>query len=153
MFNVPLPSLLRFFFLADNVGSLKTQISQNTKLHYLAEEKKQKESIRERLGRGTLNTCANFYGLTQKRRGHWHLKESGVLCLNQPVLICALHTSTWCCVSEGKQPNASEAFSQLVRIFFYFVHCVAKVLQSTKGFRGFFFFYSTHWVGREKKKK
>ena len=55
---------------------------------YVAQTKKQKD-ICKRLGRGTLNTCAKFEGLTsisQKRRGHWTLKEFGAISLNQPEL-------------------------------------------------------------------
>ena len=41
--------------------------------------KKTPKYIRERLGGGTLNTCAKIQGLiSQKRRGHWTLKEFGV---------------------------------------------------------------------------
>ena len=53
------------------------------------------------LERGTLNTCAKFQGLTlskKKRRGHWHLKEFWVLCLNQPV--CA-----WEARPQGKKTS------------------------------------------------
>ena len=56
--------------------------AKNTKPRNSGEKKK-----RLRFGRGTLNTCANFR-VSQKRRGHWHLKEFRVL--NQPVLV-----STW----------------------------------------------------------
>ena len=66
VFNVPLPSLSRMFFsfiLAENVGSFKTQISQKYKKNQIpgAGEKKCR-----RFGRGTLNTCAKFPGLTLK---------------------------------------------------------------------------------------
>ena len=55
-----------FFSFAENEGSLKTQISpKNTKPQTSDKNTKQKtkQNIRERLGRGTLNTCANFPGL------------------------------------------------------------------------------------------
>ena len=50
-------------------------------------ERKKGNPIGKRLGRGTVNTRAKFQGLfSRKRRGHWTLKEFGVLCLNhQPV--------------------------------------------------------------------
>ena len=39
------------------------------------------------LGMGTLNPCAKFQGLSQKRRGHWTLTEFGGLSLNRPVCV------------------------------------------------------------------
>ena len=86
---MPLPSLLQlffFFFLAENVGSLKTQISQkNAKPQTSDENKKQKKrSLQAR--QGHTKNVRNFSGSnSKKRRGHWHLKEFWVLCLNQPV--------------------------------------------------------------------
>ena len=51
-------------------------------------KRKQKTPVtRKMLGRGTLNPCAKFQGLSQKRRGHWTLKEFVVLCLNQPACV------------------------------------------------------------------
>ena len=80
---------MRFFiFSAENVGFLKTQISPPPKKQtkYLAKKTKKRSSKARQGHMGTLNTCAKFQGLdSQKRRGHWHLKEFGVLCLNQPV--------------------------------------------------------------------
>ena len=75
------------FFSAENVGSLETQISQKNTQTQISDEKnkKQKTSIRSRLGRGALNTCKISGSNSQKRRGRWHLKEFGVLCLNQPI--------------------------------------------------------------------
>ena len=52
-----------------------------------------KTHIRKRLGRGTLNTCAKFQGLSQKRRGHWTPNEFGAISLNQPVLVCTYEQS------------------------------------------------------------
>ena len=52
-------------FFAENVGSLKTQISpKNTKIQYLAEKRKRKK--KHSFGRGTLNTCAKFQGLNSQ---------------------------------------------------------------------------------------
>ena len=49
--------------------------------HIFGEKKQEtKKPIRERPGRGTLNTCAKSQGLTQKRRGH--LDFSAVKCKN-----------------------------------------------------------------------
>ena len=99
VFSVPLPSLFRgcvcvcvCFFSAENVGSLETQISQKNTQTQISDEKnkKQKTSIRSRLGRGALNTCKISGSNSQKRRGRWHLKEFGVLCLNQPVHITGI---------------------------------------------------------------
>ena len=43
---------------------------------YLAKKKEKEKTVRQRLGRGTLNTCAKFQGLDSKiRRGHWRLNE------------------------------------------------------------------------------
>ena len=76
-------------FFAGNAGSLRTKISQKIqKPEYLAKTNKRKiKNTRKRLGTGTLNTCAKFQGsVSQKRRGHWTLKEIGVLRLNQPMV-------------------------------------------------------------------
>ena len=77
-------------FFAENVGSLKTQISPKKckKPKYLNINITKKN--RWRLGRGTLNTCAKFQGLTLKNGvDNWRLKEVGGLCLNQ--LVTATH--------------------------------------------------------------
>ena len=50
------------------MGSLKTQISPPKIKTKISDEKikKKKKSIRQRLGKGTLNTCAKFQGPTLK---------------------------------------------------------------------------------------
>ena len=95
VFNVPLPSLSRIvfflffcFFSTEIWDPLRPKYPPKTqKPKYLAEKKrKKKKPIRERLGRGTLNTCAKFQGLSlQNGVDIWTLKEFGVSCLNQPV--------------------------------------------------------------------
>ena len=51
VFNVPLPSLLRFFFsFAGNVGSLKTQISKKKQPNYLAKKTKTKKNVKGSAG-------------------------------------------------------------------------------------------------------
>ena len=93
VFNVPLPTLLRMgFFIycfAENVGSLKTQTSPRTTKTRIPGEKKQKQkpkkqSLKARQGH-IEHVCKISGSNSQKRRGHWRLKEIGVLCLNQPV--------------------------------------------------------------------
>ena len=120
---------------AEHVGSPKTQISpKKQKPKYLAKKTKNKNPpFVKRLGRGILNTC-NFSGSnSQKRRGHWHLKEFWVLCLNQPVYMPALlwHSSAYlllyyCCSSTA-----------VAVVLLSYTHC---------GFMGyswmFFFYYS-----------
>ena len=74
VFNVSLPSLSQmvsfvfFVFFAENVESLKTQISKKYKPPNIWQQKtkKQEKNIRKRLGRGTLNTCAKCQGLSLK---------------------------------------------------------------------------------------
>ena len=93
VFNVPLPTLLRMgFFIycfAENVGSLKTKTSPSTTKTRIPGEKKQKQkpkkqSLKARQGH-IEHVCKISGSNSQKRRGHWYLKEFGVLCLNQPL--------------------------------------------------------------------
>ena len=74
------------FFFAENVGSLNTQISsKKQKPKYLTKKTENKKYIFVRLGRGTLNTCAKFRGLTLKNGvdiGIW--RDFGFYA-NQPV--------------------------------------------------------------------
>ena len=78
-----------FFGGGGNLGPLKTQKSQKLqKLKNLAKKKKnKKKNIRKRLVRGTPFTRVQSFRVSQKWRGHYALKEFGVLCLNQPVSI------------------------------------------------------------------
>ena len=71
VFNVSLPILFRmsfFFVFAGDLGSLKTQIPQKIQKNQMSGEKRKKKEknpfICKRVGRGTLNTCAKFQGLT-----------------------------------------------------------------------------------------
>ena len=75
-----------FFFPTENVGSLKTQISPARTKKKSDEKKTQKKthSLKARQG-DTKHVRENSGSNFQKRRGHRHLKEFRVLCLNQPV--------------------------------------------------------------------
>ena len=64
------------FFLPKMWGSLKTKISPK----YLAKKKDWKT----RQGH-IKHLCKTSGSITQKRRGHWHLKEFGASCLNHQV--------------------------------------------------------------------
>ena len=47
--------------------------------------KKEKKTF-VKAGQGHIkHVCKNSGSISQKRRGHWTLKEFGVLCLNEPV--------------------------------------------------------------------
>ena len=67
MFNVPLPSLLRNVFSAFRqlLGSI-FGIFGSRGIPHFQRKREEKESIRKRLGRGTLKTCAKFQGLSLK---------------------------------------------------------------------------------------
>ena len=72
------------FFFAENVGSLKTQISPKNTKTQISDGKSKNYSLKAR--QGHLKHVWKTPGSnSRKRRGHWHLKEFGVLCLNQPV--------------------------------------------------------------------
>ena len=75
----------RFFVFSPKMwGILRPKYPQKcTNPKYLT--KKNKKTKKNMLGRGTLNTCKILGSNSQKRRGHWHLKEFWVLRLNQPV--------------------------------------------------------------------
>ena len=74
------------FVFAENVGSLQTQISPEIqKPKYLMKKTKQKNSLKARQGR-IEHVCKLSGSNSQKRRGHWRLKEFGVLRLNQAVV-------------------------------------------------------------------
>ena len=77
-----------FFFLSGNLGSLKTQISQKIQNPNIWRKKKEnKNSHSQKARQGHIKHVCKISGsISQKRRGHWTLKELGVLCLNQPVL-------------------------------------------------------------------
>ena len=65
----------------------KTQMSDEK-----TRKAKKKHSLKPRQGH-TKHMCKISGSTSQKRRGHWHLKEFWVLCLNQPVHIrCKHHT-------------------------------------------------------------
>ena len=69
VFNVPLPSLLRMFFSfsLEIWDPLRPKYPKKYKTQISGEKKKKiKIPIRKRLGRGTLNTCAKFQGLSLK---------------------------------------------------------------------------------------
>ena len=110
VFNVPLPSLLLmcffcFGFFSPKMWGLlrpkypkkdtKTQISQKRyKDPNIWREKKNKKTLKARQ-RHTKQVCKISGYNSQKRRGHCHLKEFGLLCLNQPVLsCCGKHTGS-----------------------------------------------------------
>ena len=57
----------------------KTQMSDEK-----TRKAKKKHSLKPRQGH-TKHMCKISGSTSQKRRGHWHLKEFWVLCLNQPV--------------------------------------------------------------------
>ena len=83
VFNVPLPSLFRFFFFFFSLemwGFLKYP-PKMLKPEHVAKKTKPKNPSVSSLGRGKVSRSNS-----QIRRGHWHLKEFGVLCLNQPVV-------------------------------------------------------------------
>ena len=71
------------FFFAGNVGSLKTQKSpENTKTKMSGRRRKKN---RKRLGGAHYeHVCKSSGSTSQKRRGHWTLKEFGAVSLNQP---------------------------------------------------------------------
>ena len=52
-------------YLFGYLGLKGSRISSENKI-----KQNKKKTIRKRLGRGTSNTCAEFQGLSQKRRGH-----------------------------------------------------------------------------------
>ena len=94
VFNVPLPSLLRMeffvflFFSAKMWGPLKPKYLQKIQkpkhLVKNTKKRKKKHSLKARQGH-IKHVCKSSGSNSQKRRGHWRLKEFGVLCLNQPV--------------------------------------------------------------------
>ena len=79
---------------AGNVGSLKTQISQNTeKPKYLA-KKERKTYYKARLGH--IKHVPKISGFnSQKRHQDWTLTEFGVSCLNQPVSVLLTRHILW----------------------------------------------------------
>ena len=90
VFNLPLPSLLRMgffvfvFFSPKMWGPLRPKIyPKNTKKTNIW-RKKYKKIVKGPAG-AHLTRVQNSGSISQKRRGHWHLKQFGVLCLNQPV--------------------------------------------------------------------
>ena len=70
-------------------------------------EQKKKHSLKAR--QGHIKHACKFPGSnSQKRRGHWRLKEFGVLCLNQPVRLLKAHIrgcrflfTTVCLIQRG----------------------------------------------------
>ena len=64
VFNLPLPNLLRFLFFfvggAGNVDPLRSNYPKKTKPQNIWRKKNTHTHTSKRLGRGTLNTCANF---------------------------------------------------------------------------------------------
>ena len=114
---------------------LRPNIPKNAKTQ-MSDEKtrkaKKKHSLKPRQGH-TKHMCKISGSTSQKRRGHWHLKEFWVLCLNQPVYMPALlwHSSAYlllyyCCSSTA-----------VAVVLLSYTHC---------GFMGyswmFFFYYS-----------
>ena len=85
---------LFYFLFAGNVGSRKTQISHEIqKPKYLAKKQKHTHAFRRQ---GHIKHVRKTSGsLSQKRRGHWTLKEFWVLCLNQPVLLLKQNTLSY----------------------------------------------------------
>ena len=90
VFNVPLPSLLRMFFFfhlfssAENVGTQTSPKNTETQKSGKKKKKKKKHSLKAR--QGHIKQVCKFQGLnSQKRRGHWRLKEFWGLCLHQAV--------------------------------------------------------------------
>ena len=82
------------FFFAGNVGSVKTEISKKIrKQKYLAEKKtiaKKRKKHSQKTRQGHIKHVRKISGsISQKRRGHWTLKEFGVLCFNQPVSLAS----------------------------------------------------------------
>ena len=75
---------------AKNVGSLKIQISQKNLKIQISDEKK--HSLKARQGH-TKPMCKISGSNTQKRRGHWHLKEFWVLRLNNLYMADIISTS------------------------------------------------------------
>ena len=67
------------FFSPEVWDPLRLKYPEKKKTDFLREKK----LIRARLGRGTWSTCEKNQGLvSQKRRGHWTLKEFGAISLN-----------------------------------------------------------------------
>ena len=130
VFSVPLPSLLHmfffFFFSPKMWGSLRPKYPKKIqKPKCLADKNKKQKNIRWRLGRGTLNACAKFQGLnSQKRRGHWHLNEFGILFLNQPVRCTGRYRFHFLLVG---------------RCAFRFLGCIGFKTSTTGGLVGLFF--------------
>ena len=68
------------FFSLEIWDHLRPKYPKKYKNSNIWRKKKKKNPIRTSLGRGRLNTCKKIQGLSQKRRGHWTLKEEvGVL--------------------------------------------------------------------------
>ena len=86
--------------------------------------------IRKRLGRGTLNTRAKNSGtISQKRRGHWNLKEFAATRLNQTALLFV----TLCFPSEKVVRSASYMMSScpdcvVGEVFFYSYELLVDVV-------------------------
>ena len=73
--------LFFFVFSLEIEDPFKIQISQKMQKPKHLAKKKRKNSNSKRLGKGILNTLCKISGsISQKRRGHWTLKEFGVLC-------------------------------------------------------------------------
>ena len=75
------------------MGSLKTQISPKIRKTQISGEKtkkNKKKSLKARQGHIKHVCKISGSSNSQKRRGHWRLKEFGSLCLNQPVYAISL---------------------------------------------------------------
>ena len=103
-----------FLFSAENVGSLKTQIPPPQK--HLSGGKKKNDSLKPREGR-IKHVCKFSGSNSQNRRRHWHLKEYGVLCLNQPVLFCYTEAYTTSMEAGGSFHGSSGSFRGSCRSF------------------------------------
>ena len=74
------------FFVAENLGSPKTQTSQKKAKNASSIEKKKKQSkttVTGSAGAHIKHMCHNSGFISQKRRGHWTLKGFGAVCLNE----------------------------------------------------------------------
>ena len=89
MFNVPLPSHLRYFFSPKIWGLLRPKYPQKIqKNKYLAKKiKPEKEPDSSKARQGHIkHACKKSGSNAQKWRRHWHLKDFFFFCLNQPLV-------------------------------------------------------------------